>query len=167
MSTKTTVHYPITIFYDASCPLCTREVTILKRYDHADQIHLIDCSPTDFAKIDGYGRDAMMRLIHSRDAAGQWLVGAPVFAAAYHASGFASIASLWGSPRLQRFWGVVYPWIADNRMLLSKLGATSALTWVLHRLHGRAAKKALAASQGCHDGVCAVPETVKPSKARN
>ena len=159
MNTESTVHYPMTIFYDASCPLCTREVTILKRYDQGDQIRLVDCSPTDFAAVEGYGRDAMMRLIHSRDAAGQWLVGAPVFAAAYRASGFASIASLWGSPRLQKFWAVVYPWIADNRMLLSKLGATSAITWILHRLHARAANKALASSKGCHDGVCEIGAT--------
>ncbi len=159
MTTEATVQYPMTIYYDASCPLCTREVTILKRYDQADQIRLIDCSPTDFAAVEGYGRTAMMRLIHSRDAAGQWLVGAPVFAAAYRASGFASIASLWGNSRLQPFWRVVYPWIADNRMLLSKLGATSVITWVLHRLHARAVKKALAASKGCHDGICEVAET--------
>ena len=161
MNAPATVHYPITIFYDASCPLCTREVSILKHYDQADQIHLIDCSPKDFAAVDGYGRDAMMRLIHSRDAAGQWLVGAPVFAAAYRASGFSSIASLWGSARLQPFWRVVYPWIADHRMLLSKLGATSVFSWVLHRLHARAAKKALAASKLCHEGVC---EIAKPDE---
>ena len=156
MNAAATVQYPITIFYDASCPLCMREVTILKRYDHANQIHLIDCSPKDFATVEGYGREAMMRLIHSRDAAGQWLVGAPVFAAAYRASGFASIASLWGNARLQPFWRVVYPWIADNRMLLSKLGATSAIGWVLHRLHARALKRTLAASKGCHSRVCEV-----------
>ena len=115
------------IFYDASCPLCGREVSILKRYDANDQIHLIDCSPDDFAAVEGYGREAMMRLIHPRDAAGQWLVDAPVFAAAYRAAGFASVASLWGSARLQPFWRVVYPWVTDNRVLLSKLGATSAL----------------------------------------
>ena len=55
---------------------------------------------------------------------------------------------------MQPLWRVVYPWIADNRMLLSKLGATGALSWVLHRLHARAARKALAASKGCHEGVC-------------
>ena len=154
MNTSPAVHYPMTIFYDASCPLCVREVTVLKRYDYADQIHLIDCSPTDFATVEGHERAAMMRLIHSRDAAGQWLIGAAVFAAAYRASGFASIASLWGSARLQPLWRVVYPWIADNRMLLSKLGATGALSWVLHRLHARAARKALAASKDCHEGVC-------------
>lgn len=153
-----TVQYPLTIYYDASCPLCTREVSILKRYDHADQLQLVDCSPGDFATVDGHTRSAMMRLIHARDAAGQWLIGAPVFAAAYRASGFASIASLWGSRRLQRFWGVVYPWIASNRMALSRLGVTAALTWVLHRLHARAAERALAQSRGCHDGLCELPE---------
>ena len=164
MNSAAIVQYPMTIFYDASCPLCLREVTLLKRYDDADQIHLIDCSPTDFATIDGYGRDAMMRLIHSRDAAGQWLVGAPVFAAAYRAAGFASVASLWGSARLQPFWRVVYPWIADNRMLLSKLGATSALAWVLHWLHARTAKNALAASKACHDGACEVADSGSSKK---
>ena len=164
MNTATTVHYPMTIFYDASCPLCLREVTLLKRYDEADQIHLIDCSPADFATLEGYGREAMMRLIHSRDAAGQWLVGAPVFAAAYRAAGFAAVANFWGSARLQPFWRVVYPWIAANRMLLSKLGATSALGWVLHRLHARAAKKALAASKKCHDGACKIDESVELKK---
>ena len=159
MNTSPAVHYPMTIFYDASCPLCVREVTVLKRYDYADQIHLVDCSPTDFATVEGHERAAMMRLIHSRDAVGQWLVGAPVFAAAYRASGFASIASLWGSARLQPMWRVVYPWIADNRRLLSKLGATGALSWVLHRLHARAAGKALAASKGCHDGACEIAPT--------
>ena len=164
MNTSTTVQYPMTIFYDASCPLCLREVSLLKRYDPTDQIRLTDCSPIDFAPVDGYGRDAMMRLIHARDAAGQWLVGAPVFAAAYRAAGFASVASLWGSARLQPFWRVVYPWIAANRMVLSRLGATSALGWVLHRLHARAAKQALAASRGCDDGVCEVAETERLKK---
>ena len=153
----TTVDYPLTIYYDASCPLCTREVTVLKRYDHADLLRLIDCSPEKFAAVEGHSREAMMQLIHARDAAGRWLIGAPVFAAAYRASGFASIASLWGSARLQPMWAVIYPWIARNRMLLSRLGATSALTWVLHRLHARAAKKAVAQSQLCKDDACELP----------
>lgn len=95
-----------------------------------------------------------MALIHARDEAGTWLIGAPVFAAAYRATGFASIASLWGSPRLQPMWSVVYPWIARNRMWLSRLGAIDAMTWLLHRLHARAAKKALAQSQACKDDRC-------------
>jgi len=49
-------------------------------------------------------------------------------------------------------------------MLLSKLGATSALGWVLHRLHARGAKKALAASKTCHDGVCEIGESGSSNK---
>lgn len=150
------VKYPLTIYFDGSCPLCTREVQLLTRYDDQHQLQLVDCSPPSFAPVDGYQRDAMMALIHARDATGHWLVGAPVFAAAYRASGFASIASLWGSTRLQPMWRVVYPWIARNRMWLSRLGAISALTWILHRLHARAAKRALAQSQTCAEDRCEI-----------
>jgi predicted DCC family thiol-disulfide oxidoreductase YuxK len=152
----TAVHYPLTIYFDGSCPLCTREVKLLTQYDDQRQLRLVDCSPSDFAPVEGHTRDAMMALIHARDEAGQWLIGAPVFAAAYRASGFASIASLWGSTRLQPMWRVVYPWIARNRMWLSKLGAIDGMTWVLHRLHARAAKKALTQSQACKDDRCEI-----------
>ena len=150
------VQFPLTIYFDGSCPLCTREVQLLTRYDDRKQLQLVDCSAQNFAAIDGHSREAMMALIHARDSGGQWLIGAPVFAAAYHASGFASIANLWGSARLQPMWRVVYPWIARNRMWLSKLGAIDGMTWVLHRLHARAAKKALAQSQGCKDDRCEI-----------
>jgi predicted DCC family thiol-disulfide oxidoreductase YuxK len=150
------VKYPLTIYFDGSCPLCTREIALLTKFDEQQLLQMVDCSATDFAPIDGYAREAMMALIHARDAAGAWLIGAPVFAAAYRATGFASIASLWGSRRLQPMWRVVYPWIANNRMWLSKLGAIGALTWVLHRLHARAATKALAQSQACKDDRCEI-----------
>lgn len=150
------VQYPLTIYFDGSCPLCTREVKLLSRYDEQQQLLLVDCSSPAFAPVDGYQRDDMMALIHARDAAGQWLIGAPVFAAAYRASGFASIAGLWGHAALQPMWRVVYPWIARNRQLLSRLGAISMLTWLLHRLHARAARRALAQSQACADDRCDV-----------
>ena len=151
-----TVQYPLTIFFDGSCPLCTREIALLTQFDDQQQLRVVDCSATDFAPVEGHAREAMMALIHARDATGAWLIGAPVFAAAYRATGFASIASLWGSQRLQPMWSVVYPWIARNRMWLSKLGAIDGMTWVLHRLHARAAKRALAQSQGCKEGKCDV-----------
>jgi predicted DCC family thiol-disulfide oxidoreductase YuxK len=150
------VTYPLTIYYDASCPLCTREVSLLKQFDREDQIKLIDCSPATFNGDGGFTREAMMKLIHARDAAGQWLVGAPVFAAAYSVTGFASIARLWGARSLQPVWAVIYPWIANNRTVLSKLGAVSAVTWILHKLHARAAKKAVAKSKACANDRCEI-----------
>ncbi len=150
------VQYPLTIYFDGSCPLCTREIALLTQFDDQKQLCVVDCSDVNFAPVEGHAREAMMALIHARDATGAWFIGAPVFAAAYRATGFAAIASLWGSRRLQPMWSVVYPRIARNRMWLSKLGAMEGMTWVLHRMHARAAKKALAASSACHDGVCEV-----------
>jgi predicted DCC family thiol-disulfide oxidoreductase YuxK len=157
-----TVAYPITIYYDASCPLCTREISILKQFDTANQIALIDCSPIDYSGEGEHARADMMKLIHAKDANGQWLIGAPVFAAAYAVTGFASIARMWGARWLQPFWRVVYPWIANNRMLLSKLGAMSAMTFLLHSLHARSAKKAVANSAACNNVACERPNSPKP-----
>ena len=78
-----TVQYPLTIFFDGSCPLRTREIALLTKFDDQQQLRVVDCSATDFAPVDGHAREAMMALIHARDAAGTWLIGAPVFAAAY------------------------------------------------------------------------------------
>ena len=151
-----TVQYPLTIFFDGSCPLCMREIALLTQFDDQQQLRVVDCSAPDFAPVEGHAREAMMALIHARDATGTWLIGAPVFAAAYRATGFASIANVWGSKRLQPMWRVVYPWIARNRMWLSKLGAIDGMTWVLHRLHARAAKKTLLLSQACKDDRCEI-----------
>ncbi len=157
-----TAAYPITIYYDASCPLCEREIALLKQFDRKHQIELVDCSPANYVGEDGHSRADMMKLIHAKDANGQWLIGAPVFAAAYAVTGFASIASLWGARWLQPFWRVVYPWIADNRMLLSKLGLMSAMTRLLHALHARSAEKAVANSASCQADLCEKPDPRKP-----
>jgi hypothetical protein len=58
-------------------------------------------------------------------------------------------------------WRVIYPWIANNRMLLSRLGAINAMTWALHKLHARAAKRAAARalinSKACAEDQCDIP----------
>jgi predicted DCC family thiol-disulfide oxidoreductase YuxK len=165
MDIATNVVFPITIFYDASCPLCTREIALLKQFDRDEQIRLVDCSPADYAGEGGHTREAMMKLIHAKDSADQWMIGAPVFAAAYSVTGFASIARLWGARALQPVWQVVYPWIANNRTVLSKLGAVSAMTWVLHRLHARAARRALANSKSCANDQCELPPALARDKS--
>ena len=153
-----TIHYPLTVYFDGSCPLCTHEVQLLKRYDVQSNLQFTDCSAESFAEIEGYSRKAMMTLIHAQDAKGQWLIGAPVFAAAYQACGFAAIARLWGNAYLQPLWAIVYPWIARNRRWLSRLGASRALSWVLQILHAHAAKGSLARTQACAQKKCEIPK---------
>jgi predicted DCC family thiol-disulfide oxidoreductase YuxK len=149
--------YPLTIYYDHSCPLCRQEMFALKEYDLQERLHLVDCSPADFsdelAKQAGYTREAMMRLIHARDASGQWLIGVPVFEAAYGATGMLAMQKMWSNRLLRPIWDRTYPWVADNRMGLSKLGLNKLFGWVVKR----AAKKASLKTQGCKDGVCEIP----------
>src|SRR4249920_1537637 len=102
------VAYPLAIYYDQSCPLCAEEMHALKRYDAHGRLHLIDCSVPDFIDADtrqaGIDRSALMRRIHARDAAGNWLDGVAVFEVAYGAVGIGAVAKLWGNPRLQPLW---------------------------------------------------------------
>lgn len=148
--------YPLTIFYDASCPVCREEIGLLQRYDTEQRLAFEDCSPPNYTPPSDapthVTRAAMMSLIHARDAQGHWLVGAPVFAAAYAGCGFAEFAWAWGHPRLQKFWAVVYPLVARHRMLISRLGVGHALGFLMKKLSARAAQRAASASKSCAVG---------------
>src|SRR6185503_4293644 len=80
------VRLPLTVFYDASCPLCAGEMRALKARDRGDRLALVDCSAPEFEEAellgDGLRRSDLMRLIHARDAHGRWFVGVDAFEAA-------------------------------------------------------------------------------------
>lgn len=92
----------------------------------------------------------MMKLIHARDAQGQWLIGVAVFEAAYGATGIIGMEKIWANRFLRPLWDRIYPWIADNRMFLSKLGLAKMFGVIVNR----AAKKAVAKSQACANDMC-------------
>ncbi len=148
------IAYPLRIYYDASCPLCRIEMNTLKQYDIKQRLQLVDCSPSAFsdafAQEAGYARRAMMSLIHARDANGKWLIGVPVFEAAYGATGIIGMEKMWGNPLLRPLWDRIYPWVANNRMFLSKLGVTKLFGWMVKR----AAENAAAKSQACANDRC-------------
>jgi len=120
------VQYPLTVFYDASCPMCASEMHAIKALDAQGRIELVDCSAAAFDEAaltgGGYCRADAMSLIHARDADGRWLVGVDVFEAAYRAAGLEAIARIWGSRRLRPLLDRMYPWVARNRQRLSRLG---------------------------------------------
>ncbi len=149
------VVFPLTVFYDHSCPLCRDEVELLRRHNLEQKLVFIDCSASDFADHHEHSRGEMMRLIHGRDANGVWFVGPPVFSAAYRAIGAASVATLWGAAWLQPMWKRVYPWVADNRQWLSRTWVFSVamtmfkrfVSWSARRRAERVAQNACAIDQ--------------------
>jgi predicted DCC family thiol-disulfide oxidoreductase YuxK len=121
-----TLTYPLTVYYDASCPLCRTEMEALKARDCDDRLRLVDCSAAAFdagtVAAQGVTRTMMMERIHARDVAGRWLVGLDVFAAVYGATGFPRLARLYGSRPLRPWLDRAYPWIAAHRYALSRFG---------------------------------------------
>lgn len=116
------VTYPLTIYYDASCPMCRVEMETLKEYDVGEKIILVDCANEglDTPANCPVTREAMMERIHAQDATGVWIKGVDVFEAAYSAAGFSKLSKFWGSKSLRPLLSRAYPWVADNRQWLSK-----------------------------------------------
>ena len=116
------ITYPLTIYYDASCPMCAAEMHTLKETDFDNKLILVDCSATNFNEPVSCpaSQEAMMERIHAQDANGQWLKGVDVFAVAYRATGFTMLGKIWGSQTLKPLLSRMYPWVADNRHWLSK-----------------------------------------------
>ena len=125
-ATDRPVRFPLTIFYDASCPMCAGEMRVLKARDRGNRLALVDCSAPEFEEDellgDGLRRSDLMNLIHARDAHGRWFVGPDALALAYGAAGLETMAHFWGSSRLRPWLGRLYPWIARHRRILSRLG---------------------------------------------
>ena len=132
MNTTKKFCVPLTVYYDASCPLCATEMHALRDLDWRGRLKLVDCSAQEFddrnIACEGITREDLMTRIHARDPEGRWLVGLDAFEAVYGAAGLKAAARFWGNPRLRPLLDRIYPWIACYRQPLSRLG--------LHRLVG-------------------------------
>lgn len=121
------VRYPLTVFYDASCPMCAGEMLALKELDREARLELVDCSARDFDESVLAGlaitRADLMTRMHARDAHGRWLVALDAIEAAYRAAGLERAAQVWGSRRMRPLLGPLYLWVARRRQFLSRLGA--------------------------------------------
>jgi len=106
----------VTVWYDGGCPLCVREIALMRRLDRHDRIRFVDIDREDATcPVD---RDLLLRRLHAREGDDGALVdGAAGFAAMWRAIpvlrplGLAANnrAVLWGLERLYRMFLVVRP----------------------------------------------------------
>lgn len=68
---------PVTAWYDSNCPLCRREIAVLRRLDTAGKIAFVDLHGDAGCPLD---RDDMLARFHVREE-GRILSGAAAFAA--------------------------------------------------------------------------------------
>ena len=132
------IRYPLTVFYDASCPMCANEIVALQERDRGARLEIVDCSAPDFDKdvLAGTGitRTELMTRIHARDAHGRWLVALDAIEAAYRAVGLEQAAQFWGSRRMRPLLDPLYRWVARRRQALSRLGAGGLVRRFIGRL---------------------------------
>lgn len=143
--------YPLTIYYDESCPLCKLEMDNLKYRNTEGLLQFIDVSAEDFCDDQmPVSKQEMMDIIHARTVNGDIVSGVEVFQLAYGAVGLAWVTAPTKLPVIKQICDWIYPHIARNRYRLSN--RFSGLLFKIAR--DRAAARAAKNSRKCHDQQC-------------
>ena len=112
--------WTLEMFYDGDCPLCNREVALLRRLDKAGKIKFMDISRPEFdPSVYGKDRATLMAEIHARRPDGSWIRGVEVFRQLYEAVGFRCLVKLSRLPLLSQLLGLGYRLFAKNRLRLT------------------------------------------------
>lgn len=72
----------VTVWHDGQCPLCRREIAMMRRLDRRGRIDFVDVAGPGSCPID---RSAMLARFHAREGDGPLLSGAAAFAAMWRA----------------------------------------------------------------------------------
>lgn len=74
--------HTVRVWYDGACPLCTREIALMRRLDRKSRIHFLDVAdPASSCPVD---RQALLARFHAEEA-GRLYSGAAAFAAMWRA----------------------------------------------------------------------------------
>lgn len=72
----------VTVWFDSACPLCSREIALMRRLDRRGAIRFVDaCAPDASCPVD---RAALLSRFHAEEG-GRLLSGAAAFAAMWRA----------------------------------------------------------------------------------
>ncbi len=110
----------IEVFYDGGCPLCLREISMLRRWDQQGRILFTDIDASTFqAEKVGKSYEELMAKMHARLPDGTWLQEVEVFRRLYEAVGFRRLTALSRLPVLSQLLDIGYWLFAKNRLRLT------------------------------------------------
>ena len=119
--------FEIEVFFDGACPLCLREIRMLRRKDRKQRIRFTDIAAPEFdATTLGIPRTTLMDRIHGRLPDGTWVEGVEVFRRLYAAVGFNSIVAATRLPLIAPLLDLSYRLFAQNRLKLTGRCSDSA-----------------------------------------
>jgi predicted DCC family thiol-disulfide oxidoreductase YuxK len=110
----------VTVYFDGECPLCTREVDLVRRLDRRSRIRFTDIAAPGFdAAVIGRTHDELMARIHAQLPDGTLVEGVEVFRQMYGATGFGPLVSLTRIPGVSHLLDASYRWFAKNRLRIT------------------------------------------------
>ena len=110
------------VFYDGDCPLCVREIRMLRRMDRKrGRILFTDIAAPGFDAMGhaGVSQDDLMAEIYGRTESGELVSGMEVFRQLYSAVGLGFLFAPTGWPGLRIFFDAAYRLFAKNRLRLT------------------------------------------------
>ena len=149
-----TTHFPLTVFYDASCPVCRLEMDHLRQRDAAGRLVLVDMSADGFdAGAYGLKHRELDAVIHAIRPDGSVLRGMAVLRLCYDAVGLGWVLRASALPPLRPAFDAGYRLFARHRKRIS-----SVLGPVLSLVRERRLRRTLTRMERCSTGdACAVP----------
>jgi predicted DCC family thiol-disulfide oxidoreductase YuxK len=111
--------YDIEVYYDGACPMCAREIAMLRRLDRAGRIRFVDIAAPGFdAGMVGVSPEALIARIHGRLPDGTLIDGVEVFRRLYSAVGFRPVVALTRLPGVAQLLDAAYAGFARRRLRL-------------------------------------------------
>ena len=108
------------VFYDGECPLCVREIEMLRGLDRRARLRFTDIADPRFdAASVGVSWPTLMAQIHGRMPDGTLVHGVEVFRQLYQAVGFGPIVALTRVPGISQGLDLAYELFARNRLRLT------------------------------------------------
>ncbi len=110
----------VEVYFDGACPLCAREIALLRRLDFAGAITFTDIASSSFDPASlGLSRERLMARIHGRAPSGELIEGVEVFRQLYEAVGLGPAVALTRLPGVSRGLDLAYAWFARNRLRIT------------------------------------------------
>ena len=113
------------IYYDGDCPLCMKEIALLRRIDRHGRARWVDITAADFRAPEDKPLHELMARIHGRTGDGRWVEGMEAFRGLYREIGWGWVMAPTAWPGLRSVFDAMYRWFAANRLKLT--GRTDCL----------------------------------------
>ena len=120
MGESTGANWQVEVFYDGECPLCLREIKILRWMDRKKNIRFTDIADPAFCPAD-YQKtiQEFMDEIQGRLPDGSWIIGVEVFRRLYASVGLGPLVALTRLPGVSHGLDLGYRIFAKNRLRLT------------------------------------------------